>query len=230
MTLGELQIHLDSTHTHGGSMLFSQHDETLLTNLLLSGKIEEAIDIIEKLMRNNMSMSEVAVMRLNTRLLSIIFKVMGLKGISYDPEGKGDIAIMQEILAHTPSEIFDTIRKLLEEFSKHAKAANRIDINVITDYVQSSFASDLYLDKVAEMFGASPKYLSRKFKESMGIGFAEYLSQIRLEHAKALLTTTNKSMADIMEECGFNNRTTFIRTFKNYTGDTPGNWKKNNKQ
>lgn len=230
MTLEELHIHLDSANLQSNALLFSQHDETLLTNLLLSGKIDEATAIIEKLTRSNMSISEVAVMQLNTRLLSIIFKVMGLKGISYDSDNKGDIAIMQDILSHSPSEIFDTIRKLLDEFAKHIKTTDRVDIRIITEYMQNNFASDLYLDKIAEMFDTSSKYLSRKFKESVGMSFTEYLSGLRLEHAKTLLVNTNKPITDIMPECGFNNRTTFIRAFKNYTGDTPGSWRKNNQR
>ena len=176
-----------------------------------------------------MNISEFSVMQLNTQLLNIIFKVMRLKGISYDSKNQGDLSLMQDILTHTPNEVFDTIKKLLDELAKHMKGSDRVDIKTITDYVQNNFASDLYLDKVAETFGTSSKYLSRKFKESVGMNFSDYLSHLRLENAKILLASTDKPITQIMSECGFSNRTTFIRAFKNYTGDTPGNWRKSEK-
>ena len=229
ITLGELQIHLENTNTQNTSMLLNPKDESVLTNMLLAGKTADAFAMIEDFTHNNMNISEFSVMQLNTQLLNIIFKVMRLKGISYDSKNQGDLSLMQDILTHTPNEVFDTIKKLLDELAKHMKGSDRVDIKTITDYVQNNFASDLYLDKVAETFGTSSKYLSRKFKESVGMNFSDYLSHLRLENAKILLASTDKPITQIMSECGFSNRTTFIRAFKNYTGDTPGNWRKNEK-
>ena len=210
-------------------MLLNPKDESVLTNMLLAGKTADAFAMIEDFTHNNMNISEFSVMQLNTQLLNIIFKVMRLKGISYDSKNQGDLSLMQDILTHTPNEVFDTIKKLLDELAKHMKGSDRVDIKTITDYVQNNFASDLYLDKVAETFGTSSKYLSRKFKESVGMNFSDYLSHLRLENAKILLASTDKPITQIMSECGFSNRTTFIRAFKNYTGDTPGNWRKSEK-
>ncbi len=228
MTLSDLQLHLDTAHMQNTTCLFTQSDEANLTKFLMTEKIDKVKDMIKELTQANMGISEMAVMRLNTQLLTIIFKVMRLKGISYDSEDRGDLSIIQDILTHAPSEVYDILNNILDAFSKQVKHSNRIDINKVIEYLQENFTRDLSVEIVAELFGTSAKYLSRKFKDTVGVYFSKYLLQLRLEHAKMLLVSTKKSIDEVLVESGFNNRSTFIRAFKNYTGNTPGKWRELN--
>jgi AraC family cel operon transcriptional repressor len=49
----------------------------------------------------------------------------------------------------------------------------------------------------------------------------EYVNHVRMEHAKRLLTHTDKSIEEISEECGIKSRRHFYRLFKEATGGTP---------
>ena len=55
--------------------------------------------------------------------------------------------------------------------------------------------------------------------------FKQYLTLLRIAKAKDLLTSTNEKIDDIAIECGFNNRNSFIRSFKQAVGTTPGQYR-----
>ena len=70
----------------------------------------------------------------------------------------------------------------------------------------------------------SPKYLSRIFKQLIGVNLSEYLVYIRVEQAKKLLLT-DENLNDIMAKIGINNRTTFTRIFKKLEGVSPNEYR-----
>lgn len=57
----------------------------------------------------------------------------------------------------------------------------------------------------------NPTYFSKKFRETTGFGFKEYLTHIRLQNAAHLLRTTDTSITEIAGICGFSDG--------NYFGD-----------
>ena len=59
---------------------------------------------------------------------------------------------------------------------------------------------------VAEAIGISPSYLSKQFKEDLGIGFADYLCNYRIEKAMSMLKESNVSNKDISQMCGFSQK------------------------
>ena len=61
--------------------------------------------------------------------------------------------------------------------------------------------SDINLDMVAIKFGYNSNYLSRLFKQTMNVGFVEYITRHRVECAKKLLVKTNESIKSIAEKC-----------------------------
>ncbi len=85
--------------------------------------------------------------------------------------------------------------------------------------------SSLSLNSVSEVCGISSSYLSRIFVEYLSSGFVEYLNNYRIEQAKRLMITTNLTIADIGFSTGFNSPQNFIRVFKKYQGETPGQYR-----
>ena len=90
------------------------------------------------------------------------------------------------------------------------------------NYVENS----LSLDMLAEEFNLTAKYLSKIFKEQVGCKFADYVKQLRIKHAKKLLTDTNMSIKEIVTAIGYSDTANFIRTFRISEGVTPGNFRK----
>lgn len=101
-------------------------------------------------------------------------------------------------------------------------------VKLAKEYIAQNYAdSNLSLNDVSEYIGISPSYLSDLFNEFGGEKFSACLALVRVEKAKQLLRTTNVTIKEIGFCCGFNSIQNFIRVFKKYTNQTPGNYREN---
>ena len=75
----------------------------------------------------------------------------------------------------------------------------------------------------------SPNYFCNIFKEYTGKSVSAYLTDLRIQHAKQLLTATNKSINLIAEEVGYESSSYFIKVFKDLTGVTPNHFRRVNR-
>ncbi|MEW5895891.1 MAG: helix-turn-helix domain-containing protein [Candidatus Omnitrophota bacterium] len=88
-------------------------------------------------------------------------------------------------------------------------------------FAERNFDKHLTLEDVANEVCLSPKYLSRIFKESMGISFTDYKLQIRIQRAKELLSTTGDNIEEISYKLGYQNPESFCKVFREFTQLTP---------
>ncbi|WP_026652099.1 response regulator transcription factor [Butyrivibrio proteoclasticus] len=111
-------------------------------------------------------------------------------------------------------EAWDRSRKEQDETANaEADATDRIK-----KYVEENFADPkLNLAYVAQHFGFSSSYLSRKFKQDTGVGFVEYLTEIRMAKAIQIAKTKTK-MYQAAAQVGIPDPNYFSRCFKKYTG------------
>ena len=94
------------------------------------------------------------------------------------------------------------------------------------EYITENYAdSNLSLNDVGEHIGISSSYLSEMFYEISGEKFSAYLATFRVEKAKQLLASTKVTIKEIGYLCGFNSIQNFIRVFKKYTDQTPGQYR-----
>ncbi len=93
------------------------------------------------------------------------------------------------------------------------------------EYIKRSYFKDISLDEVSREVNISPYYFSKLFKEETGENFIEYVTAIRMEKAKELLSRTDKSMKEICVEVGYSDPNYFSRSFKKNVGVTPTEYK-----
>ncbi len=79
---------------------------------------------------------------------------------------------------------------------------------------------------ISKHLGVNADYFSHLFKKETGITFTKYLTEMRIEHAKRLLESTDSSVLDISFEVGFNTPAHFHKTFKTVTGYAPNEYRK----
>ncbi len=96
-------------------------------------------------------------------------------------------------------------------------------------FIENNYKKDISLSDCAEYVGISSYYLSHMFREQTKQTFVEYLSNVRMEHAKELSVTTDLTIAEIAGQCGYMNVTYFCKVFKRMTGDTIGSYRKAHK-
>ncbi|TBL75017.1 helix-turn-helix domain-containing protein [Paenibacillus thalictri] len=99
-------------------------------------------------------------------------------------------------------------------------------VNTILHYIENHYEQDLYLEKIAEQMGVSSKYISKVFKEKMGVNLTDYISMTRISKAKEIMLNTDMNISDIAERVGIFSRTTFIRLFKKIEGLPPNEFRR----
>lgn len=137
------------------------------------------------------------------------------QGLRADVELPGGMEAKRQLLNRFYGELTE-IRRIGTESNLTAS---------IVDYVQQHYASDLYLERVAQGLGLSVKYISKVFKEKTGRNLSDYINEVRIQHVKDMLVNTNMSIASISEAAGIYSRSTLIRLFRKYEGVTPSEYR-----
>ena len=99
-------------------------------------------------------------------------------------------------------------------------------INVITRYLQKHLSEEMSLSVLADEFHLNPQYISRLFKNEIGVIFLTYLTNIRMEKAKKLLLSTALSITDVAERAGYTDYRVFTKVFKKTEGVTPSQYRR----
>lgn len=87
---------------------------------------------------------------------------------------------------------------------------------------------DISLSSVSKTICVNPSYLSRLFYKETKQHFNSYLTELRINYAKKLLSSTKDSINTISEKCGYNSCKYFITTFKSQEGCTPASYRNQN--
>ncbi|MCE9632380.1 MAG: AraC family transcriptional regulator [Planctomycetia bacterium] len=113
-----------------------------------------------------------------------------------------------------------------------AGAMYRIDDpKVLTDYFQElmpvvrhvdrHFATTVSMAEMAKLAGLSTTHFNRRFRQLLRMTPSQYLRTVRVQHARGLLTTTDKPLTAIAALTGFTDQSHFTRRFRQTTGLTP---------
>lgn len=92
-------------------------------------------------------------------------------------------------------------------------------------YIRANFRENITREDVAAIAYITPNYLSKQFRNKMGMNLREYINQIRLEEAKRLLLSTNLSVSEIAGLSGYDNISYFSTVFRKHTGMSPIDWR-----
>lgn len=94
-------------------------------------------------------------------------------------------------------------------------------------YIQSHFNQKITLEEVASVVYLHPNYFSELYKVKTGQNFSDYVTQVRIEKAKHMLSNSLLRVIDISEQVGFTDYRYFCKLFKKYTGFTPLEYRSN---
>ena len=91
----------------------------------------------------------------------------------------------------------------------------------VLEFVLRQFREEIRVEQIASVAGMAPAAFCRYFKNRTRKTFVEYLNELRIGHARKLLTNADMSIGQVGLECGYNNNSHFHRQFKASTGMTP---------
>ncbi|MFD2115244.1 response regulator [Paenibacillus yanchengensis] len=94
-------------------------------------------------------------------------------------------------------------------------------ITQVQHYVQKNIAGDVSLNRIAEVVGHNPSYLSRLYKNVTGNSISEHISEIKINKIKELLQENRLKTSEIAKAVGFLSEQSFYRFFRKATQLTP---------
>lgn len=96
-------------------------------------------------------------------------------------------------------------------------------------YIDSHLSEPITLETLEHEFYLNGTYISRQFKKHTGLTLRSYLLERRISLARTLLTS-DLSITEVCEQCGFSDYANFIRSFTKTVGISPGKYAKQKKQ
>lgn len=105
--------------------------------------------------------------------------------------------------------------------SDNSKSESTNDIKSVVRFIEENYRNPITVDDMVDLIHISKYHFIRRFRMIMGVTPYHYLSAYRITVAKKLLRTTDKSVSEISEECGFADTSNFIARFKKHTGQKP---------
>lgn len=106
-----------------------------------------------------------------------------------------------------------------------AASANQA-IRRVCHYVCLNVDTDITLAQCAESTGVSSSFIRRQFKQEVGVSFADYVTQCKVDRACNLLAQTSLSIGEIAAIVGYSDRTLY-RIFQKYCQCSPGEYRSN---
>lgn len=143
--------------------------------------------------------------------------------------------LMQEIeqeiqllrMDHFEKNIVATLQKIAQETAQAVSSIDEKCADDLIKYVQkNALNADMCLDGLVERFGISVNKIGHIMRTHTGYGFREYLIYLRMSYARERLGQSDSTISCIAEDCGYNNTSYFIKTFKDHFGMTPTQYRK----
>lgn len=199
--------------------------------LLLEGRPDDILFQIRGLLERRNTVYSV-------RYLSVIFYSLLDLVISVFSEQKRSAGEMLSEVSHSadfakaassPESLVRWAESLLREadISLRREKESGSLMQQVQAYIEDHF-SDPHLDRaqIASVVHISPDYLSYLFHKETGGVLSSYVTERRIAAAKELLLSTDLTLEEVGEHCGFSNSTYFHRQFKKITGSTPSVYRK----
>lgn len=143
----------------------------------------------------------------------------------YDEFHNQENGYLDIIRAYLVELIINMFRKMGGTASSESVSRQEQIVNTTLAYLRKNYQKHISLDDLAAQVFLSKDYFTRLFRETTGMPINSLLQEIRISEACTLLTTTNKKVHTISDQCGFNDIKYFYNVFKKITGLTPGQYR-----
>ncbi|WP_147535459.1 response regulator transcription factor [Bacillus marasmi] len=118
------------------------------------------------------------------------------------------------------------IDKLQQAYTSYYDQVEPDAMNQIKQYILEHSHKDISLETLGKQVGLSPIYISKLFKEKLGVNYIDFLTECRIEKAKKLMSNPDKSLKEISFEVGYNEPNYFSKVFKKSCGLSPNEYRK----
>ena len=130
-------------------------------------------------------------------------------------------------LENTKNNLLEYSKKLMNIYCENTNNYSDSEkiISKAKKFVNENYRENIDRDDIASITYVTPNYLSKLFRNSMGINLREYINQLRIEESKRLLLSTNMTVSEVASYVGYDNISYFSTVFHKLTGVSPSEWK-----
>jgi len=118
------------------------------------------------------------------------------------------------------------VDRLREAYAEHYSRLEPDTIQRIKQFIEEHSHEDISLEAIGKRVGLSPFYISKMFKEQLGINYIDFLTECRIEKAKRLMADPEKSLKEITFEVGYHDPNYFSKVFKKMCELSPTEYRK----
>ena len=156
-------------------------------------------------------------------ILWITTRVMSEMGIETEPPF---YSFQAHDYRHLRSETDHLLERMKRSYDEHYDRVEVDKIHQIKQYIIEHSHKDISLDALGRKVDLSPIYISKMFKEKLGINYIDFLTECRIEKAKKLLSDPEISLKEITFEVGYHEPNYFSKVFKKMCGVSPKDYRK----
>ncbi len=208
---------------------------TEIIRTITSSEEDNLIPIVKKifseLYKNNVTLS--LIKRTAIQIISHVFEYYREKNVRFEMIISENSQTYQLRISSAPDSetvafyVFELLKLLHSHYVTFSEIEDDVDIikQIISIIDEEYSDSALSLEYIAEKCEKSIYTVSRAFKKISNLKYIDYLTNIRMNHAKEFLKNPEYSLEEVALKSGYLNLSSFIRTFKKKTGETPGKYR-----
>jgi len=181
-------------------------------------EVSELIDLFE-----NKGVSLIVTQQRVLELLWIASRVLNQIGVEPDtPLYSIEIKDFRQLRTETNH----LLNRMWQSYSEYLSQVQDDTIKQIRQYIVEHSQEEISLDRIAQKFELSPIYISKLFKEQLGVNYITFLTECRLEKAKKMMLDPEKSLKEITFDVGYQDPNYFSKVFKRMYGESPTEYRK----
>lgn len=197
--------------------------QTEILKALLQKRYEYAAELVNEYIRTLYSRESADPLLLREQMLAFLLRIYH--------EGRAERCLHVETLidqfgqVHTIEQYREQLLGLISYITGSRDEGGATGVAEVKHYIDEHYSDEITLKTMSELVHLSPAYLSYAFKEEFGINFNDYLTAVRIEQAKRLLTQTDLKVYEVCAKVGYKDKKYFTDLFKKHTGMLPRDWK-----
>lgn len=189
---------------------------------LRNHQMDQVLPAAQRLLQQMEQNGTLSRMYLYHVLYELLFQIYEAYGVTeFDQINQGINRLLGCGSAAAMCDVLEDIMASLQGEERPHMADSSAIVRQVQRMIDAEYGQPLSLEYLAASVYITPSYLSYIFKQEMGQNLIKYITDYRMEKARAMMKDSTQKVSQIARDCGYDNPSYFNKLFKNYYGVTP---------